>query len=360
MDIYVQSFLNSATKLTISVNTTTTFAQLAELVFAAEGTTSTIQQFYINNIEADTSATMAFYSVTTGTYIGSSNTISTLATKEQRQLAKLNLAALKRKEAYDITKLPTRYVGNTSTDNVGILELRRPWIIDYSRVMEGMVLWLDAADTDSYLGTGTTWTDLAGTANNFTLFNTPTWNSAGYFDFDPASSEYAAITHTATLKPTAAITIEQWLNADDWSAGTEGGAFFTSLSCTQGGGYAHYIWDSTFVPYVYVTSLSNYLKPTASIAGFTGWHHFATTFDGRYAKLYIDGDLKNTVDAGSSTTIGYDPDNDICIGTEAGTASTPAGSYWDGKIATTAIYNRALTAAEVLKNYNSDRSRFGV
>lgn len=280
-------------------------------------------------------------------------------TKEDRQIQKLGIAAAKRGETYDINKLPSKYSGNDviDNDNTGGLEPRRPWIIDYSRVMDGMVLWLDAGDTDSYPGTGTTWTDLAGTANNFTLYNTPTWNSAGYFDFDPASSEYAAIIHADALKPTEALTMEQWLNADDWAAGTSP-AYFTALSCTQGGGYAHYIWDSTFIPYVYVVSLSNYLKPTASIAGFTGWHHFATTFDGRYARLYIDGALAATADAGSSTTISYDSDNDICIGVEAGPASVPQGFYWDGKIATTAIYNRALTAAEVLKNYNSDKSRF--
>ena len=290
------------------------------------------------------------------------NGISTLPDKEQRQIAKLDLAATKRGEAYDINKLPTKYVGNTIFNNANTdgLEPRRPWVIDYSRVMSGMVLWLDAGDTDSYPGTGTTWTDLAGTANNFTLFNTPTWNSAGYFDFDSASSEYAAITHTSALKPTSAMTMEQWLNADDWTAGTPSAAK-TALSCTQGGGYAHYIWSGDFISYFYLVNISNYIKPTYDVSAFTGWHHFATTFDGRYARLYVDGALADTKDSGSTTTISYDPDNDICIGAEAGTLSTPtANYYWNGGIATTAIYNRALSAAEVLKNYNSDRSRFGV
>lgn len=346
----------------ITIDNGQTMAQLLTAIASDEGLTSSyynISLYRDPSITEATSGTLASKSIITGdTIICTPDQSGNL---EERQIQKLDIAAAKRGEAYDRDKLPTKYSTNTLVDNpnTGGLQERRPWIIDYSRVMDGMVLWLDAGDTDSYPGTGTTWTDLAGTANNFTLFNTPTWNNAGYFDFDPASSEYAAITHTATLKPTAAITMEQWLDADDWEAGTSG-AYFTALSCTQGGGYAHYIWDSTFIPYVYVVSLSNYLKPTASVAGFTGWHHFATTFDGQFARLYIDGVLAATADAGSSTTIGYDPDNDICIGTEAGTLSTPAGFYWDGKIATTAIYNRALTAAEVLKNYRSDKSRFGL
>ena len=141
MDIYVQSFLNSATKLTISVNTTTTFAQLANLVWAAEGTTSTIQQFYINNIEVDSSSTMATYTVTTGTYIGSSNVIASLTSKADRQLAKLELAQLRRQaggntttnyyrtyNVYDVDLLADKYTSNTTTvGTTSTLVVHRPW-----------------------------------------------------------------------------------------------------------------------------------------------------------------------------------------------------------------------------------------
>ena len=220
------------------------------------------------------------------------------------------------------------------------------------------VLWLDAAQTNSYSGSGSSWTDLTTPKYNFTLYNTPTYNSSGWFEFNPSSSEYAAITHTSALKPSNAITIEQWLNATDWSAGTPT-VYITALSCTQGGGYAHYIWTNTFTSYIYANVLSNYLKPSADITGFIGWHHFVTTFDGRYARLYVDGVLADTQDAGSNTTIRYDIDNDIVIGAEAGTLSTPQGFYWNGKIATTTIYDRALTSDEISKNYNALAGRFG-
>lgn len=357
----------SGVKDSVTVALTVTVDQLIAAIAADEGLPtdyykiSVLDNPNINDTTyGDSSSTLADMGIVDGDVVLC--TPNQVGTKEDRQVQKLEIASVKRKEEYALDKLPTKYSGNEVVDNAntGGLQDRRPWVIDWSRVMDSMVLWLDAGDTDSYPGTGTTWTDLAGTANNFTLFNTPTWNSDGYFDFDSASSEYAAITHTAVLKPTAALTMEQWLNADDWTAGI-GSAPHTALSCTQGGGYAHYIWDGNFIPYVYVVNLSNYLKPTASVAGLTGWHHFATTFDGRYARLYIDGVLSSTADAGASTTISYDPDNDICIGAEAGTLSTPAANfYWNGKIATTAIYNRALTATEVLQNFNSDKARFGL
>ena len=141
MDIYVQSFLNSATKLTISVNTNTTIAQLADLVYAAEGTTSTIMQFYVDNIQAASTATMASLGVTTGTYIGSSNVISTLTNKVDRQLAKLELAQLRRQaggntttnyyrtyNVYDVDLLADKYTSNTTTvGTTSTLVVHRPW-----------------------------------------------------------------------------------------------------------------------------------------------------------------------------------------------------------------------------------------
>lgn len=64
------------------------------------------------------------------------NGISTLETKQLRQVAKLDLAAENRSAAgnprptYDITQLPTQYVGNDVVDNpnVGGLVQGRPWI----------------------------------------------------------------------------------------------------------------------------------------------------------------------------------------------------------------------------------------
>jgi len=63
------------------------------------------------------------------------NEISTLATKELKQKAKLTLAAAKRaadgnpRATYDITQLPTQYSGNTVVDNpnTGGLVQGRPW-----------------------------------------------------------------------------------------------------------------------------------------------------------------------------------------------------------------------------------------
>lgn len=152
MEIFVQSFLNSGAKLAITVNPSTTIAQLKVLVWAAEGTTSTIQQLYFQNTLLANTATIATSSITTGTLIMSSNNIAEplVWTKRQRQELKLDLAKLRRKAAgettadyyrarnsYDIDQLPTVYApGNNDTNdvvdnaNTGGLVIGRPWVAD--------------------------------------------------------------------------------------------------------------------------------------------------------------------------------------------------------------------------------------
>ena len=45
-------------------------------------------------------------------------------------------------------------------------------------VTNGLVLALDAADRNSYPGSGTAWTDISGRGNTGTLTNGPTYSSA--------------------------------------------------------------------------------------------------------------------------------------------------------------------------------------
>lgn len=141
MDIYVQSFLNSASTLTISVTNSTTISQLKNLVHAAEGVTTTVMAFYFNNALLANTGTIGLYGITTGTRVGSSNTIAELASKVDRQIAKLDLAQLRRQSGgntttnyyreynvYDIDLLADKYISNTATiGTTSTLVVHRPW-----------------------------------------------------------------------------------------------------------------------------------------------------------------------------------------------------------------------------------------
>jgi hypothetical protein len=77
-------------------------------------------------------------------------------------------------------------------------------------------------------------------------------------------------------------------------------------------------------------------------------------------RLYVDGQEANVIDLGSSgNTITYDADNSVFIAAEASGTTSPEGFYWDGQVSITRIYNSALTAQEVLQNFNQSKNRYG-
>ncbi len=145
MAILVQSFLNSATRLSTAATTATTVAQLKTMVNALEGVDTAIMQFYIVNPSTTAtvlvSGSLGSYGVTTATTIYSSNTISTATSKVDRQLAKLELAQLRRQaggntttnyyrtyNVYDEDLLADKYISNTSTvGTTSTLVVHRPW-----------------------------------------------------------------------------------------------------------------------------------------------------------------------------------------------------------------------------------------
>jgi hypothetical protein len=146
MPILVQSFLNSATKLSTTATTATTVAQLKTLVNVIEGVSTSTMQFYIVNPSTTSTAlvsgTLGSYGITTATTIYSSNTISsTSTTKAARQIAKLGLAQLRKqaggdssstfyrsRNIYDVDLLADKYISNTSTvGTTSTLVVGRPW-----------------------------------------------------------------------------------------------------------------------------------------------------------------------------------------------------------------------------------------
>ena len=113
----------------------TTIDDLITTIAADEGLDS---NFYQISKEGDPSNTLSI------TYGDSSASVASLGiedgdriicttnqvgTKEERQKQKLDIAAVKRSDTYDITQLPTQYDGNDVVDNpnTGGLQLGRPW-----------------------------------------------------------------------------------------------------------------------------------------------------------------------------------------------------------------------------------------
>jgi hypothetical protein len=128
-------------------------------------------------------------------------------------------------------------------------------------VTNGLVLCLDAADRTSYLGSGTTWFDLAG-SNNGTLTNGPTFNSTngGSIVFDGVD-DYA-VSNNFTSIATSIWSCVMFLKAVTSSVAVEGYCFGWDSSMPHGGlnPILCSVWQkvSSHFPYIYKVLKSSF------------------------------------------------------------------------------------------------------
>jgi len=155
--------------------------------------------------------------------------------------------------------------------------------------------------------------------------------------FSSTTATHVIVPHTDTLKP-AHVTVEAWVNVGSWSGypaivgNTEFGGYELEIEQVSGEDRLHF----------WVHRNGSYGDAYITRTDFgTGWHHVAGTFDGRYAKIYLDGVLKMTNDAGLTTSIHYHYNNALIIGAEASQGAGPFGYYFDGIIDNVRIWNHA-------------------
>ena len=136
INITVQSLLNAAQSDAYTVADTTTIGTFKSTIETDTGCNVSWFSLVFNSQELDVNKTLAFYGITTGSYLRTANKIARLTTLEDRQVAKLELSQLERLELantrpyYDIAELPTFYSGNVVIDNLnpdGLIE-GRPWV----------------------------------------------------------------------------------------------------------------------------------------------------------------------------------------------------------------------------------------
>jgi hypothetical protein len=230
---------------------------------------------------------------------------------------------------------------------------------------DGLVLALDAANSKSYPGSGTTWTDLSGNGNNGTLTNGPTFNSAngGSIVFDGVN-DYVGWDSLDAVKwqNWTSITIETVFNLASYSGGTIGRQYLFDYRDSGGvSGALGCFHDSTNTPtgfkLFYNTTGTSYEEPLITTFSLNTLIYYQVTIDKTSStnniRHYINGSNVFT----RSITINSNTTNTgrVWLGRFAG------GNYqWNGNIFLHKVYNRALSASEILQNYNAQKSRFNL
>jgi hypothetical protein len=216
-------------------------------------------------------------------------------------------------------------------------------------VKDGLVLNLDAAKRDSYPRTGTTWRDISGNQNNGTLTNGPTFNSdnGGSFVFDGSDdyvqSNFIATTSIGNGNPfTMSCVFKTSLNLQQMLCGCpDTPRFYMSLFNRTGVLIVH--WG---------IGNSNNSNTSSAILNINTIYNYTFTYSGTIVKSYLNGILVDT------NTIGAQSYNSNPL--RIGKYTDLAPLQLSGNTYQSLIYNRALTAQEVLQNYNATKGRYGL
>ena len=221
--------------------------------------------------------------------------------------------------------------------------------------LSNIVLYLDAANTNSYPGTGTTWTDLSGQSNNGTLINGPTYNSGngGSLVFD-GSNDY--VSETSALSDSffqGNWTISLWVNFDSLNTTNSSNdkilIHHGSSAINKG---LHLVQRNSRIHF---GLYGNDIQGSATLS--TGiWYHVTYTLNNTtfLKQIFINGSLDSsgTGNGGAYTGTGSN--------TRIGGKVLTFGQYFDGKMSSVIAYSEVLTSSEIANNFDAFKGRYGL
>jgi hypothetical protein len=212
-------------------------------------------------------------------------------------------------------------------------------------VTDGLILYVDAANPNSYLSGSTTWNDISRGGNNGTLTNGPTFNSAngGSIVFD-GTNDFIDCGNASNLQITVG-SIAAWIKTS-----SPGGGFRSIIAKQNAWGL--FVADNILVTYDWGAAATR--TTGINIADGT-WKYTVLTFTetvgtpSNNAIVYLNGNaVLTTTVKNSNQTINVQ------------IAEANFNQFLNGNIAAALIYNRTLSATEILQNYNATKNRFGL
>ena len=224
------------------------------------------------------------------------------------------------------------------------------------KIADGLVLYLDAGNTKSYPGSGTTWYDLSGKGNHATLYNSPTWSSTNGGTFTFNGSDHYAAPAAGFADFTSGITIFSIVNFGSGTTETlidfGNGVGSDNFIFRRGGGTGRdLVWN------IYNGTTDRDIVSTTFGAGILNSNaSHAVTHDNSNVKFYRNGVLNGSL-VSYPYTLTNITRNNCYIGRPSNDASNP---YFGGTINVIMIYNRALSDVEIQQNFNALRVRFGI
>jgi hypothetical protein len=220
-------------------------------------------------------------------------------------------------------------------------------------VTDGLVLALDAGSKKSYPGSGTTWKDLSGNGNTGTLVNGPTFDSGngGSIVFDGVN-DYVNEQASDSFGISNDISLECWFSTTKsygTNSSTTAGRIINLHQSDPGTNISIQV-GSDGLGFFHRGSNQFYADNIPVNTG--SWIHGVVVVDENNTKLYRNTLVAVNVTTSNLFTFSSYP---LIIGSFEGSTR-----FFEGNLGIAKIYNRALSAEEILQNYNATKSRFGV
>jgi uncharacterized repeat protein (TIGR02543 family) len=224
------------------------------------------------------------------------------------------------------------------------------------------IIYLDANNTNSYTGSGTTWTNMdsggsySATLNGLPTFDNTTEPNNKYFKFNPGedTGQFAQINQATAINPVVnqPFTIQMWVRINN--IGSQGSLVSKVFGAPSYDGYAlGYRTDNKLQLHENGSSQVNYFTSVSGVL-INGWALYTANIQfgnggGRSNKLFVNGRQVMT-----STS------NEFGVPSSTQNLTFPTGFYGEGKcdIGQFYYYNTELTTAQIIQNFDATKHRY--
>ena len=254
------------------------------------------------------------------------------------------IATVTNKSANALNGTLTNFAKTSATSNFVIGKVPTTLIED------GLILSLDANNTNSYSGTGSTWNDVSGNNRNGTLLAGVTYTNVSEIKFFNFSSSYVAI----NLPKNPSMTYIVWAKSSNAACASPYMVLFSTGTVSAPADpqlffrACYHCWNTQDA------NGNNFLISPGVVANYsahgTNWHSYAVVNDAvtNTAKLYYDGIFVGAAVYKNSKIANFNIGNSVNL-----------NSPWQGGIANVRAYNKALTNSEIMFLYISTKGVFG-
>lgn len=252
-------------------------------------------------------------------------------------------------------------------------------------VTSNLLLNLDAFNPRSYPGSGSIWTDVSNTGQQFTLQNSSYYSYTslpGSINFTRTTPPttilggYAQATMSGNLAVSTYLynnhTTEVWAKINDINFTNYNATETASSLILYVGYHSMFYYTNTYLTYGIWSGISSTVGIPGLSVGTSGtnivqgtWFQVVVTVNYSGGNVTLTQYLNGAYGAATTTTapsnVGIGTTNTLRI--SAGNNASPTGSYnWyaNQNISCVRMYNSVLTANQIAQNFNALRSRFGI